>query len=89
MWHGCNWSTHTIIGAPVDESGDWEWSGERPADWQPRVIQDSGRVTVTFFTHSALGQEMIYRHTDTYQRGSYTLTSESEVVARGPGGYVF
>jgi hypothetical protein len=89
MWHGCDWSTHTIIRAPPAESSEWEWAGKQPVDWQPRVRRDDEWVIVTFFTHSALGQEMISQHTDTYKQDSYCFTSESKIVATGPGGYVF
>ena len=44
---------------------------------------------VTFFTFSALGQETIYRNTDTYTPGSYTLKNERAEVATGVGGFVF
>lgn len=106
MWHGCDWSTHIIIGsapwespqsadeesmfeAPSGHPDDWEWLEDRPMDWQIQVSEGNDMVTVTFYTHSALGQETIYRHIDAYEQGSYLFKSEKKVVARGPGGYVF
>ena len=44
---------------------------------------------MTFFTFSGLGQEAIYRHTDTYKPDTYRFQSEREEIATGPGGYVF
>ncbi len=104
MWHGCNWDTHRILGSdplqdlgpePSDDSRvlgtevDWNWDGPRPKRWNPRVSQGSKAVKVKFFTHSGLGQEAIYRHTDTYQPGSYRFKSDRKQIAIGPGGYVF
>jgi hypothetical protein len=104
MWHGCDWDTHRILDAdpwkdaqegrkadmsesmaPADE---WEWVQPRPTDWRPQVVQDGDRVTVTFLTFSGLGQEAIYRHTDTYL-GSYKFEADRQELARGAGGFVF
>jgi hypothetical protein len=106
MWHGCDWSTHAVIGGDPWESpqfadeesmlealsshpDDWEWLEDKPMDWQIQVSEGNDIVTVAFYTHSALGQETIYGHIDTYKQGSYLFKSEKKVVARGPGGYVF
>jgi hypothetical protein len=104
MWHGCDWDTHTILGVdPLKNAGadasddsrvmgseaDWQWDGTRPKRWNPRVSQGSETVKVKFFTHSGLGQEAVYRHTDTYKLGTYRFKSERKQIATGPGGYVF
>lgn len=104
MWHGCGWGTHMILGAdPLRDIGpdtsdrkrvmgseaDWQWDGPRPKRWNPRVSQGKKAVKVTFFTHSGLGQETIYRHTDTYKPGAYRFKSDKKQIATGPGGYVF
>jgi hypothetical protein len=99
MWHGCHWSTHTIIdGVPREDSlsGDDKRTAkdarEGPDDWawqESRPADWQPQVNEDGDTHSALGREAIYRHVDTYKLGSYSLTSERTVVAEGPGGYVF
>ena len=98
-WHGCSWSTHTILGGnpetdPVDcveMSGPdtWIWLEPEPEDWRPSVAEGDGHVTVTFYTHTALGAERVVRHTDTYEPGMYRFTSEETVIAEGGLGFVF
>jgi hypothetical protein len=46
-------------------------------------------ATVTFFTYTALGQERIIRHTDTFKVGSYQFATQEKVLATGPAGYVW
>lgn len=104
MWHGCDWDTHTILGAdPLKDTGiedpdnsqvmrceaGWHWAGPRPKRWNPRVSEGGKAVKVTFFTHSGIGREAIYRHTDTYKLGSYQFEPDRKQIAIGPGGYVF
>ncbi len=101
MWHGNNWTMHTIIdslevinglatkpGATVDEN-EWEWVDTKPIEWGPRVYEVEGLVTVDFKTFSALGHKCIYKHTDTYEPGKYIFKSVEKLIARGPMGYVF
>ncbi len=103
MWHGNNWTVHTIIdsleaingyglstkpGAIVEEN-EWEWVDAKPLEWEPRVHEVEGLVTVDFITYSALGHQCIYKHTDTYEQGKYSFKSVEKVIARGPVGYVF
>lgn len=105
MWHGCHWDTHTVLGAnpwntvkgevesdtgrPTGPVSKWTWMERPPRGWSPRVSEDEYGTVVTFFTFSGLGQEAIYRHTDTYKPGSYRLETERKQIATGPGGYVF
>lgn len=105
MWHGCSWGTHTILGAnpwnptrgkkqsdvsrwmtPLTE---WVWSGRSVKVWSPSVDDGEAAKVVTFCTFSQLGQEAIYRHTDTYKPGSYRFETERTEIATGPGGIVF
>ena len=65
MWHGCDWSTHTILGTIEDgqesvikratnSTTGWEFLGSKPADWRPCVEQDARQIRVTFFTYNAM-----------------------------------
>jgi hypothetical protein len=105
MWHGCNWSTHTILGEnpwkkettiressvdmPSGSAADWKWLAPEPSEWRPQVYEEGDEVTVTFFTFSGLGREAIHQFNDRFLRGSYTFESERKEIATGPGGYVF
>jgi len=101
MWHGCSWSTHTLISRSPSESPEVEdelrggslerltWLEPAPTDWRPAVyVPEGGSVEVEFFTYSGLGREAIYRHRDTYSEG-YQFVATAQPVAEGPGGYVF
>jgi len=105
MWHGCNWGTHAVLGAnpwnraagkedsdtgrPTGPVSEWIWAERPPKGWSPRGVETHNTVVVTFFTFSGLGQEALYRHTDTYRPGSYRFEMEKTQIATGPGGYVF
>lgn len=99
IWHGCSWSTHTILAGKQDadrvedarmaNADSWTWLEPEPADWRPLVAGENGRVTVTFYTHTALGSRRIIRHVDTYRQPTYRFNSEETVIAEGGQGYVF
>lgn len=103
MLHGCDWSTHTILGqnplaagnslqllnAPSGTPEQWKWLVPEPIEWQPHTHEEDGFVTIALFTFSGLGQQTIYRHTDTFQRGSYLLATQMAEIAVGPRGYWF
>lgn len=109
IWHGCNWSTHDILGkdpisiegragprrkAPHDTISDfdprgWTWVEKRPTEWRPTTTVRTNSIRVVFHTYNGLGENGIYRHIDTYKRDSYCPTSQSLVLARGEGGYIF
>lgn len=74
---------------PFSESERWDWAVPRPKDWRPRVRVDIDTVEVTFYTHSTLGRQAIYRHTDVFKPTSYRLRTKSTVVAQGPGRMLF
>jgi hypothetical protein len=103
MWHGCSWSTHTILLAdpwnrklkPKDQekiSGQihWKFETDKPDCWEPSVKRQGETVTVSFFTFSALGSEAIYLHRDRYPSSSMVPEAEEEeIIATGRGGYIF
>jgi len=68
---------------------EWKWLESEPAEWSPQVSQEDERVTVTFITHSGLGEEAIYRNIDVYTPGEYRFKPERQQIATGPGGFVF
>ena len=98
MWHGCDWSTHTVLDAPLiqDDSPcakaygyDWTWHELQPRDWSPAVQSDGDSIVVTFYTHTIFSPERITRQSDTFVRGRFTFTTESVVIADRPDGPVF
>ena len=99
LWHGCDWSLHTVLGAdpwttPYDEADEphipsrpetpWRWEGKRPTDWRPRLSVADGKIKVTFYTYSPLGKEGIYEHVDEYRPGEYRFTTSRKKVGIGP-----
>lgn len=77
-WHGCEWSTHKILGdAPLTDSpadGDeapepWQWIEPAPENWLPTVVMGDP-IQVRFFTHTRLGSERVTRYIDDYGRHS-------------------
>jgi hypothetical protein len=98
-WHGCNWGTHTILGASPweDASGlkldepaaAWTWKEKMPTDWLPTVTVRADRVGVRFYTFTGFHQEAIVRHTDSYKAGCYGFTSRQRKIGLGTAGYIF
>ena len=74
---------------PIGRPADWRWREPGPRDWNPSVTVGADRVVVVFYTYSALGQQTITRHTDTFKAGSYVYSTRTDEVAQGPGGFVF
>ena len=103
MWHGCDWSTHRILGsgplksdggsasveAPRGSPEDWLWQYDEPDEWHPTVKMDNAEVTVMFYTYSGLGRDAIYQQIDRFHRHSYRFTNETIKLAEGSSGYVF
>ena len=99
MWHGCNWSTHEILGCnpwkmkkrlpAIDPAKTWQWLGPKPVIWRPYVQFAGDVVTVRFLTFTALGQETIVQHADTFKVGHYRFSTATEALATGRGGYIF
>jgi hypothetical protein len=105
MWHGTNWNTHRVLGEnplkahdgegrdimdhPSGKPEQWKWLERDPKQWNPQVRVEKERVTVTFYTYSGHQKQTIYRHTDTFKRGSYRFQTERKEIAQGPGGFMF
>ena len=99
MWHGSEWGTHDILGAAPwkttkrqeirSQEEVWRWSEPKPVDWKPRGHVADDVVTVTFLTYTALGQEKIIQHTDTFKAGNYQFATQYKVLATGPAGFVW
>jgi hypothetical protein len=97
-WHGCDWSTHTILGANpftgpaagmmTTDAGQWEWIEPAPESWLTTVVP-AHPVEVRFYTHSAHEMERIVRHVDCFEEGSCVFETRASDIARGPGGFVF
>jgi hypothetical protein len=99
-WHGCSWSTHTILdknllnnrSASVRMQGrlidtrprSWKWLRKKPVDWRPQVTIKGGRRRIVFYTYSYLNQESIYQHEDTYLKTNYFFKTVATPVAIGP-----
>jgi hypothetical protein len=102
-WHGCSWSTHTILLADpwnrklkpkdreeITDQIHWKFEMDRPDCWEPSVKRQGEAVTVSFFTFSALGSEAIYLHRDRYASPSMIPEAEEEqIIATGRGGFIF
>ena len=78
-----------VLETPSGPISEWKWVGPAPEDWTPQVRIEKNKVSVVFYTYSALHRQMIYRHTDTYQPGSYVATAERKEIAIGPTGIFF
>jgi hypothetical protein len=104
MWHGCDWSTHALLGGvlghssaenspfdgPQTPADDWTWLQPPPSQWLPEVQMKEASAIVTFHTYSGLGQESIFKHTDTYSSlGCYGSARHEEAIATGQGGFTF
>jgi len=79
----------SLFESPTGDSEQWKWIVSPPTQWRPQVIIGSYYVTITFHTYSGLGNQAIYRHTDTYRAGNYRPKVEQEMIAEGPSGFLF
>ena len=103
IWHGVSWGTHEILGKnpleprtkgkrrmrAVSVPGKWKWIQPAPEEWRPRAEMSARAVQIIFYSETSLGQQSIYRHVDSYRRKDYRSKAKHDVIARGPGGYVF
>ena len=97
IWHGCVWSDQTILSksprqdgehearkltgdAPV---GNWTWCGAAPRKWNPTYADMGASKEVVLHIHNPIGQEEIYRATDTYRAGSYVCETKRIVLCTG------
>lgn len=74
---------------PTSQPGQWKWLDGRPAGYAPAVVVEKDRVTVTFYTYSAIGKEGVYRHVDIYRPGKYRAKTEEKKIAEGPNEVAF
>lgn len=74
---------------PRSKVQQWKWLQPKPANWAPQVKLEGDRVTVTFYTYSALHPEGIFRHTDVFRAGKYRPKTEDQRIAEGPEGFLF
>jgi len=102
QWHGCNWSTHSIVGNDswnipgpehavdqIPSLNSWKWLASPPEVWDPTVTEDGDSVIVRFVTYTGLGRERLCLHGDTYRRYNYECQHNTENLAIGSGGYIF
>lgn len=98
LWHGCYWSTYTILATPEDHTSDdrrdrspisWRWVDSKIDDLRPRIEIEADRVRVTFHARSDLGDQRITRFEDTFKPASYRVESTQTDIAHGGEGYVF
>ena len=66
--------------APV---GNWTWHGAAPRTWKPTYIDRGTTKEVVLHIHDPIGQEKIYRATDTYPAGSYDGKTKTTVLSTG------
>lgn len=72
----------------------WKWLVPKPEEWRPTVDVDTDkkRITVSFYSSTNFigeGGGAIYHHEDSFNAGSYSFNTKREIVAKGPGGYIF
>lgn len=91
FWHGCGWSTRSIVGADptVEDPDRWQWSEKRPTDWRPCVELSRREARVIFYCLGGLGGWTIRRHVDTYGRRNDDVRGQSTELAFGGGGFLF
>ncbi len=104
FWHGIHWDVeHLVTGNPwspensdpgahdlPSPKGEWHWNAPPPEDWRPKVTIGGEFIAVTFHTFSALGEETLTRHTDTYLSGSYVPRfAEPARIATGRESFIF
>lgn len=78
---------HELTGdAPL---GDWTWHRAEPRVWEP-AFHDKGVVKeVVLNIFNPMGQETVYRATDTYEAGSYEARTETTDLCTGDGFRVY
>ena len=77
----------TLTGdAPV---GNWTWHGAVSRMWKPTYVDMGATKEVVLHIYNPMGQEEIYRATDTYPAGSYDGKTETTVLCTGDGFRVY
>lgn len=81
-------------------AGFWKWfahtrstagsrHGADPPEWKPTCADKGATREVVLQIHNPVGQETIYRATDTYPAGSYDGETETTVLCTGDRGFVY
>ncbi|WP_280768037.1 hypothetical protein [Salipaludibacillus daqingensis] len=66
------------------------WQNRRSHTFDPVVKHlSSNTVLVQFYTYSELGEQAIYRHRDRFNKKTGDFKTETVVIAKGAGGFVF
>jgi len=68
---------------------NWTWCGAVPPLWKPTYADKGTTREIVLHIHNPVGQEVIYRATDTYLAGSYDGETETTVLCSGDGGFVY
>lgn len=97
IWHGVSWAGYRILYDDPFENGviefsnplAWEWSGQRPKQWQPKVFVSESRVKVQFFVFRGHVPEGIIKYSDNFKPGKYDFRVTHKDIGRGPGGYIY
>jgi len=77
----CSWSHHRLIGA-VPGQMQWQWKGEQPKDFSPKVrLFPDGRVAIEFFSCRIIPPITLYQHLDQYPAQHYTAAVLDRPIA--------
>lgn len=102
MGHGRMWSFYAVLGedvwsnpgsispnrtSPAEIPQRYTWSQKMPADFLPRAEQTGSEIRVTFYTYTGLSLEEIVLNEDTFQAGTYTFSSNPQLLAKGNQGF--
>jgi hypothetical protein len=66
----------------------WCLRDSPPQEWAP-VVWEESFIHVIFHTYSGYRRSAIYRHWDVFRPRAYRFESDVQVLADGPGGYIF
>ncbi len=78
---------------PMSTRNEWKWTTAAPNDWRPTIAWEADKVTVRFYSYTALGhaagvgereKERILLHTDAYRRRNYRPLTSDKKIAEGP-----
>lgn len=68
---------------------NWSWCGTVPRTWKPTYVDTGTNKEVILHIYNPIGQDRIYRATDTYPAGSYDCKTEDTELCWGDGGMVY
>ena len=70
-------------------ASDWKWRGPVPKTWEPTYVERDSTKRVVLHIYNPVGEEQIYRATDTYRADSYDCTTRTRVLCTGSGGFIY